>query len=67
MQNGGLSRMLGSNNPYSLWSGGGVTGTGPLQIPVRLFVAIASGVHALGHHLMMDLNDDEAINGSLRI
>ena len=33
MQNGGLSRMLGSNNPYSLWSGGGVTGTGPLQIP----------------------------------
>ena len=33
MQNGGLSRMLGGqNNPYSLWSGGGVTGTGPLQM-----------------------------------
>jgi len=34
---------------------------------IRTFAAIASGVHALGHHLMMDLNDDESINGSLRI
>ncbi len=34
MQNGGLSRMMGGpNNPYSLWSGGGVTGTGSMPIP----------------------------------
>jgi len=41
------------------------------QIPGRICVdccaAIASRVRALGHHLLMDLNDDEAINGSLRI
>ena len=31
MQNGGLSRMLpGQNNPYSIWSGGGVTGMGAM-------------------------------------
>ena len=40
------------------------------QIPGRICtdcVAIASRVRALGHHLLMDLNNDEAINGSLRI
>jgi hypothetical protein len=41
------------------------------QIPGRIWctdcVAIASRVRALGHHLLMDLNNNEAINGSLRI
>jgi len=40
------------------------------QIPGRICtdcVAIASRVCALGHHLLMDLNNDKAINGSLRI
>jgi hypothetical protein len=40
------------------------------QIPGRICtdcVAIASRVRALSHHLLMDLNNDEAINGSLRI
>ena len=30
-------------------------------------ITSSSRVCALGHHLLMDLNDDEAINGSLRI
>ena len=38
------------------------------QIPGRICtdcVAIASRVRALGHLLLMDLNNDETINGSL--
>ena len=45
----------------------GLRGQIPGPIYADCYVAIASRVRALGHHLLMDLNDDEAINGSLRI
>ena len=56
-----------SSDRNTYWSTRRSQGPNPWLNIFRLFAAIASGVHALGHHLMMDLNDDEAINGSLRI
>jgi len=44
-----------------------VSGAKSLAEYIQTFHGDSLGGYALGHHLMMDLNDDEAINGSLRI